>query len=127
MLGLTTAAVIWVNGALGMAAALENYRVATAGALIALVALRLLGQVERRMGKKCRIFQYQVTARESEAVVRTVHEALRHCHFQEGPLSFDRREGRLQMRFAFCNPQPRHQEFVDQLRKLPDVLEIKVD
>ncbi len=127
VLGLTTAALIWVNGGLGMAAALENYRVAASGTLITLLALRLLGGVERRMGKKCRIFQYEVAARESEAVVRAVHEALRDSHFQEGPLSFDRQNGRLRMRFAFCNPQPRHQEFVDQLRKLPDVLEIKVD
>lgn len=126
VLGLTTAALIWVNGGLGMAAALENYRLAAVGTLITLMALQVLGQLERRLGKKCRVVQYEVRTRESELVVDAVHEALRRSHFQDGPLSFDRQNGDFRMRFAFCNPQSRHHEFVEQLRKLPDVIEIRV-
>jgi uncharacterized membrane protein YhiD involved in acid resistance len=116
-----------VNGALGLAAALENYFLAGSAAVVALLALRILGVVEKRMATKCSVFQYEVSARENEEVVRTVHEALSRCHFQEGPLSFDRHDGRIVMRFAFCNPPSRHHEFVERLREMPDVLDLKVD
>lgn len=125
--GLTTAALIWVNGGLGLAVGLENYRLAAIGAVLALLALRFLGAVERRMGQKCRIFQYQVTARENDDLVRAVHEALERCHFQEGPLSFDRRQGEIRMRFGFCNPPSRHQEFAEKLRRMPALIDLRME
>lgn len=124
--GLTTAALIWVNGALGLAAALERYDLAVTGSILALLALRLLGPLEKRLGLKCRVVSYQVTAHESDAVVRAVNDELGRSHFQDGPLSFDRKDGRLLMRFAFCNPPTRHDRFVEVLRKLPDVIEVGV-
>lgn len=48
--GLTTAATIWVNAAVGTAAGVGLYAEATIGALIALVVLLVLPAVERRFG-----------------------------------------------------------------------------
>jgi len=52
--GLTTAATIWVNAAIGMAAGLGSYTVAIVGAAITLVVLAVLPMmedlVERRRG-----------------------------------------------------------------------------
>ncbi|MFN8544512.1 MAG: MgtC/SapB family protein [Candidatus Binatia bacterium] len=124
--GLTTAALIWVNGALGLAAALENYFLAAAGTVVVLLALRTLGAVEQRMATKCSVHQYQVTARENEELVGAVHDALSRGHTQEGPLSFDRQDGRFLMRFAFCNSHSEHQQFAERLRKMSDVLDLKV-
>jgi len=45
--GLTTAATIWVNAAIGMAAGLGSYTVATVSAAITLVVLALLPFMER--------------------------------------------------------------------------------
>lgn len=125
--GLTTAALIWVNGALSLTAALGNYYLVATGAAITLVALRVLGAVERKMATKCGVFRYQVTARETEQLARTVHDALRSCHFQEGPLAFDRQNEKIVMRFAFCSPPAQHQEFVEALQQIPEVLDIKVE
>ncbi len=125
--GMTTAAIIWVNGGLGLALAFENYRLAAAGVLIALMALRLLGAIERKMGQKCRIFQYDVTAREDEELIRAVHQELGRCHFPEGPLSLDRQNGTIRMRFGFCNPPSRHQEFVEALRRMPALIDLKME
>ena len=44
--GLTTAALIWVNGSLGVAVGLGNYLLAGSGAVVALVALRSLAWQE---------------------------------------------------------------------------------
>ncbi|MBI5504052.1 MAG: MgtC/SapB family protein [Deltaproteobacteria bacterium] len=125
--GLTTAALIWANGALSLTAALGNYYLAATGAAITLIALPVLGAVERKMATKCGVFRYQVTARETAQLAQTVRDALSHCHFQEGPLTFDRQDGKVVMRFAFCNPPTRHQEFVTSLQKIPDVLDIKME
>jgi len=54
--GLTTAATIWVNAAIGMAAGLGSYMIAIVGAAITLVVLALMpimeNQVERRRGRR---------------------------------------------------------------------------
>ncbi len=47
--GLTTAATIWVNAAIGMAAGAGEYALATAAAAIALVVLWLVGMFEQRI------------------------------------------------------------------------------
>jgi putative Mg2+ transporter-C (MgtC) family protein len=46
--GLTTAATIWVNAAIGMAAGLGSYVVATGAAALTLVVLAILPFIERR-------------------------------------------------------------------------------
>jgi putative Mg2+ transporter-C (MgtC) family protein len=125
--GLTTAALIWVTGALGLTAALQNYALAAGGAFTALLALRILGVVETSMATKCRVFQYQVTAQENEGLVRVVHAALGHSHFQEGPLSFGRQDGKILMRFAFCNSPSEHHQFAEALRKMPDVVDLRIE
>lgn len=124
--GLTTAALIWANGALGLAAALENYVLAGVGAGLALTALRVLSLVEKRLGEKWSVLEYQVTAHENEDVVRTIHEALSRCRFQEGPLAFERQDGKVQMRISFCDTPTRHRELMERLRKMPDVIDVKV-
>ncbi len=125
--GLTTAALIWVNGALGVAAALENYLLAAGGAVVVLVALRALGAFERRMATKCRVQQYQVITRENQDLLRTIHEHVSRGHFQEGPLSFHRDNGRILMRFAFCSPPSQHEQLASMLRGMPDVLDLEVE
>jgi putative Mg2+ transporter-C (MgtC) family protein len=46
-MGLTTAATIWVNAAIGMASGLGLYTVAAGGATLTLVVLALLPLMER--------------------------------------------------------------------------------
>ncbi|MBI1909844.1 MAG: MgtC/SapB family protein [Deltaproteobacteria bacterium] len=125
--GLTTAALIWVNGSLGVAIGFQQYVLAGAGVLLTLIALRLLGFVEEKIKSKCRVFRYEVVTKENEKVLETIHEALNRCHFQEDPLTFEKGADAVTVRFAFCNPPLRHQEFVEKLRKMTDVLGVKTE
>jgi putative Mg2+ transporter-C (MgtC) family protein len=50
--GLTTAATIWVNAAIGMAAGLGSYTVATVGAAITLGVLALMPVMERVVDRR---------------------------------------------------------------------------
>lgn len=50
--GMTTAATIWVNSAIGMAAAVGSYGLAIATTVITLAVLRVLGIVERHIERR---------------------------------------------------------------------------
>jgi putative Mg2+ transporter-C (MgtC) family protein len=50
--GLTTAATVWVNAALGVAAGGGQYRLAVLAAAITLVVLLVLGPIERRIEER---------------------------------------------------------------------------
>jgi putative Mg2+ transporter-C (MgtC) family protein len=50
--GLTTAATIWVNAAIGMAAGLGSYVVATGAATLTLIVLAILPHIERRFEER---------------------------------------------------------------------------
>lgn len=125
--GMTTAALIWVNGSLGLAIGLRLYLLAGCGTVLVLFSLRALGALERRMQTKCRVVHYTVRAKESELVLSVIHEALAHCHMQERPLTFSKTEDGLNLRFAFCNPPQRHEEFVEKLRQLPEITAVDIE
>lgn len=124
--GLTTAALIWVNGALGLAAATREYVLTGVGVGLALAALRVLTIIEKRLGEKWRILEYQITTYENEGVIQAVHDALSKCRFQEGPLAYQRQDGKIRMHISFCDTPTRHREFMDRLRMMSDVTEVRV-
>jgi len=123
--GMTTSALIWVNGSLGVAIGLGQYQLALLGLFFALIALRLLGLFERFIKTKCHIVQYVVTTIGGEQATSVVEEALRLSHYQDGPLSFSRENDKLTLKFGFCNQPKRHRDFVDKLRELPEVLSVE--
>jgi putative Mg2+ transporter-C (MgtC) family protein len=50
--GVTTAARVWVAGAIGVACGVGSYAIATAVAILAVVTLAVLGPLERRWGRE---------------------------------------------------------------------------
>jgi putative Mg2+ transporter-C (MgtC) family protein len=125
--GLTTAALIWVNGALGAAAGLGLFALAGAGAVASLVAMRALGALERHFATRCRQVEYLVVAREGGAALGAIRDALALCHRQEGPLELERRDGRIEVRVAFCTTPSHHDALLQELRGLPDVSRVEAD
>src|SRR5262245_28806581 len=55
--GMTTAATIWVNAAVGMAAGAGLFMIATAGTIITLVVLAVLPYVERQLDRYAGVTQ----------------------------------------------------------------------
>jgi putative Mg2+ transporter-C (MgtC) family protein len=126
--GMTTAALIWVNGSLGLAIGLRQYLLAGFGIVMVLAALRILGALEQRMKTKCYPVWYTVRSQESERVLAVVRNAIAHGHLQEQPLTFSKtEEGQIVLRFAFCNPPQRHDEFVEVLRQLPEIMAVDIE
>lgn len=61
--GLTTAATVWVNAALGIAAGGGLYRLAVLGGAITLAVLLILGPVERTIERRMRVGDTQAPRR----------------------------------------------------------------
>src|SRR3546814_11859516 len=83
--GLTTAALIWVNGALGLAAATQEYVLAGVGVGLALAALRVLALNEKRLGEKWQILEYKITTYENESVVQAINAAISNSRLHKCP------------------------------------------
>lgn len=94
---------------------------------LAVAALRILGAVEKKMAPRFGVMRYAVTANDGEELARIVYSALDRCHFQDGPLVFDRKGDTTAMQFAFCSPQTLHREFAAALQQLPSVLDVRVE
>jgi hypothetical protein len=88
--------------------------------------LRVLALIEKRLGEKCQILEYQITTYENESVVQAIHDALSKCRLQEGPLAYERQDGVTRMHISFCDTPTRHREFLEQLRKMSDVTDVRV-
>src|SRR3546814_11686604 len=75
----------------------------------------LLALIEKRLGEKWQILEYQITTYENESVVQAIHDALSKCRLQEGPLAYERQDGVTRMHISFCDTPTRHREFLEQI------------
>lgn len=125
--GMTTAALIWINGSLGLAIGLNHYLLAGVGVVLVLFSLRGLGAFERHMRSKCRVVYYTVHTRQSDQVMEFINRETTGCHVQEQPLTFTKSTKGLRLRFAFCNPPQKHTEFVEKLRRFPDITAVDIE
>jgi len=74
--GLTTAATLFVAAGVGMAAGGGLYVTAVFATGVILIALAVLGQLERRLSLKSRRFTYEVTGKNTEEVLNELSEIL---------------------------------------------------
>src|SRR2546430_6120272 len=74
--GLTTAATVFVAAGVGMAAGGGLYVTAVFATGVILIALAVLGQLERRLSLKSMRFTYEVTGKNTETVLNELSEIL---------------------------------------------------
>jgi putative Mg2+ transporter-C (MgtC) family protein len=74
--GLTTAATIFVVASVGMAAGGGFYITAVFATIMILIALRLLGNLERRFALKSIQMTYEVSGKDTESVVAEINRIL---------------------------------------------------
>ena len=80
IVGMTTAATIWVEAAIGMAAGAGLYEVAGFSTGIVLFSLVVLAWCEKWFGLKQRLMGFHITAKPSEAIAKEVQRLLVELH-----------------------------------------------
>jgi len=76
VVGLTTAAVIFVMAAVGMAVGGGFYSISVVTTLLVLLVLLAVGWVEEAFGLKTRVLTFRISARDLQSATKRLHECL---------------------------------------------------
>lgn len=80
VVGLTTAATLFVVASVGMATGGGLYITAIFATILILIALALLGKLERRFGMKSMLMTYEVTGANAESILVETNRVLDEAH-----------------------------------------------
>ncbi|NIP77951.1 MAG: hypothetical protein GWM90_01605 [Gemmatimonadetes bacterium] len=119
VMGLTTAATLWVVAAIGMAVGAHAYTEAVGTTLLVVVALLVLGRFEPHLGRHAE-HVLQVTLAPDTTPVERVEEVLgRGLRFEV--VEMERRDGRLLIAYAVSGHRRRWHDLLQRLLELDGV------
>ena len=111
VVGLTTAATIWVVAAIGIAVGVEAYVIAVGATVLVVVTLFLLGRVERRVltSRDEATLSLETTAAVSPAEIR---DALEEAGFRSRLLSWERTSEGTRLEFALKGERDAREDLI---------------
>jgi putative Mg2+ transporter-C (MgtC) family protein len=123
--GLTTAATIWVAGALGLLIGVGFFGGAVLLTVSTLVILQVFGRIEYLAARRRVIRRYQVFTEDVEPVVARIRNALEHSQQKLSGLDFRREAGHAIWTFEFGDTPAHHDALFNDLRALKEVTEVR--
>lgn len=110
VVGLTTAATIWVVAALGMAVGAQAYVVAVGGTALVVGSLALLGRVETALVNRSRRQRYLVVLSPDPELLHVVEDAFRDAGLRVDTESVEKGEREFEAAFDVSGPSELHEE-----------------
>ena len=122
--GLSTAAVVWGVGAIGMAVGSGFYLTAFAVTIFILIALTLLKRIAPVLEKQGKIYAYVISTEERAAIIIEIKKIIMDLgiHYQDARLR-KTREG-YEIEIAVTTSQTKNKAFIERVMQIPDVKEI---
>ena len=117
VVGLTTAATLFVVAAVGMAVGGGLYLTAVFATVIALVALFVIGRMERQFNLKTMISVYEVSGPSAEEVSLEVNRVLEPKHAMVRNVQVARTSSHVRVQFELEGTRRRQHEYLDLLRQ----------
>jgi putative Mg2+ transporter-C (MgtC) family protein len=108
VVGLTTAATIWVVAAIGMAVGAQAYLVAVGATILVVGCLMLLGRLEAVLVGRSRRQRYLVTILPDPTLLRTVEDAFREAGLRVETESVEKSETHYEVSFDISGPASVH-------------------
>jgi putative Mg2+ transporter-C (MgtC) family protein len=125
--GLTSAAMIWVVAAIGMAIGGGYHAVAILATLLILLVQVGLGLVERRLFGHCVMRDCEVAFDDDRGRTRKEIEKALRAHGQPFEAFGMRRAGdHLVLAMQYCSVHPQHKKFLGELWKIDGVREVRI-
>ena len=118
--GMTTAATLFVVSAIGMACGGGFYREAGFTTGVVLVALYLLGMVEKRSSVKHVDVRYELVGDDEGTLMEAVNLALEDVHKMVVSPQVARARGRTRMQFVINATRSEHRRVLQRLRELKE-------
>jgi putative Mg2+ transporter-C (MgtC) family protein len=110
VVGLTTAATLFVVASVGMAAGGGLYITAIFATVVILLALAVLGKMERQFGLKAMLVTYEVTAGSAEAILVEANRVLDEAHATMQNVRVAGEPGHVRVMFAVDASPEDHKE-----------------
>lgn len=117
VVGLTTAATIWVVAAIGMSVGLGAYVVAVGATVLVVLTLFVLGRIEKRLLPAAAVTTVEVVLDDPGADTEALERLFRRLGYEGRPLGWERGEETATFRYA-VNEEP--QDCAELLRRLAE-------
>ncbi|MFO7586685.1 MAG: MgtC/SapB family protein [Gemmatimonadota bacterium] len=130
VIGLTSAATLWVVAAIGLTVGLRDYATAIGGTVLVLLTLAVLARIERRFSAKfseVTLQKLRVAFDPGSDAADAVERLLRERGLDVVLAGFDREHGSASVSWGLrCALAERH-ELIERLSELPGIRSVRVD
>jgi len=121
VVGLTTAATLFVVASIGMAAGGGLYLVAMFSTLVILLALWLLGWFEGRFNLKAIEMTYDVVGETLDDMLSAINQSLEGEHHTMRAVQIGTTDHTVRMQFSVEAPEREHLKVIEELRRAPGI------
>ena len=126
VLGLTSAATIFVVAAIGMACGAGLYVEAVLATVIVLVALQFIGTVESKLPWTTYVMLYEVRGRDQNAIYAAILDVLDRFHMRMNVIDRETIGAKERVTFMVSANRPKHMALIDALQKQDSSCETRV-
>ncbi|SRR2546426_2237677 len=123
--GLTSAATIWVDGALGTVIGSGYYPAAILLTIATVIVLAFFGRLEALARWRGVVRRYRVITHQPDRAISLVREAVAASHLPTDMIDLHHEGPRLTMSFSLYDSQARHDALARSLQEVSDTLEIR--
>jgi putative Mg2+ transporter-C (MgtC) family protein len=126
VLGLTTAATIWVVAGVGMALGSGMYAVAVFATAMSLAILYFLSFVEDKIqGRKS--YSYALVVTDLQLALASIHKVLQSCSVSVASFNFKKRSDSYRVWFNLIIPRETNLKIIQGLSAVPEITEVETD
>jgi len=124
VLGLTTAATIWVVAGVGMALGSGMYLVAVFATAMSLVTLYFLSFIEDRIqGRKA--YSYALVVTDLNPALASINRVLQECSVTAVSFNFKKRAGHYRVWFNLLVPKETNVKVIQRLSEVPEITQVE--
>src|SRR5207237_427063 len=124
VLGLTTAATIWVVAGVGMALGSGMYLVALFATAMSLLTLYFLSFVEDRIQGR-RSYSYSLVVSNLNQALASIHRVLQESSVSAASFNFKKEAGHYQVWFTLLIPRETNIKIIRRLSEVPEIIQVE--
>ncbi len=122
--GITTAAIVWSTGAIGMIVGTGYYLTAFAAALFIVIGVLLLNRIASALEKHSNIYVYVITTEERASIIIEIKKIIVELGMQYISAHLKKNRGGCEIEIAVSTSQNKNKAFIERVMQIPDVKEI---
>ena len=124
VVGLTTAATIWVVAGIGMALGSGMYMLAVFATAMSLVTLYLLSFVEDKIQGK-RSYSYALVVTDLHSALASINKVLQENSVAAASFNFKKRAGNYRVWFTLLIPRETNVKIIQRLSEVPEITQVE--